>query len=97
MYIRTSVFVSFETNAFQSTLVCWPIMQQTSLYKSHTIEDNFKNKLWEGYSIEFKYVKKHMFRPKPQNRRFSDTTKNRDLMTKMQNTAKKKKDYKEGN
>ena len=31
VYIRTSVFVSFETNetnAFQSTLVCWPIMQQ---------------------------------------------------------------------
>ena len=30
VYIRTSVFVSFETNetnAFQSTLVCWPIMQ----------------------------------------------------------------------
>ena len=30
MYIRTSVFVSFETdetNAFQSTLVCWPIIQ----------------------------------------------------------------------
>ena len=63
----------------------------TSLYKNHTIEENFKNKLWEGYSIEFKYVKKHMFRPKPQNRRLSDTTKNRDLMTKMQNTAKKRK------
>ena len=32
VYIRTSVFVSFktnETNTFQSTLVCWPIMQQT--------------------------------------------------------------------
>ena len=60
-------------------------------YKNHTIEENFKNKLWEGYSIEFKYVKKHMFRPKPQNHRLSDTTKNRDLMTKMQNTAKKRK------
>ena len=32
-----------------------------------------------------------MFRPKPQNCRLSDTTKNRDLMTKMQNTAKKRK------
>ena len=63
----------------------------TSLYKNHTIEENFKNKLWEGYSIEFKYVKKHMFRPKPQNCRLSDTTKNHDLMTKMQNTAKKRK------
>ena len=63
----------------------------TSLYKSHTIEDNFKNKLWEGYSIEFKYMKKHMFRPKPQNCHFSDTTKNRDLTTKMQNTAKNRK------
>ena len=32
-----------------------------------------------------------MFRPKPQNHRSSDTTKNRDLVTKMQNTAKKRK------
>ena len=63
----------------------------TSLYKNHTIEENFKNKLWEGYSIEFKYVKKHMFRPKPQNCRLSDTTENCDLTTKMQNTAKKRK------
>ena len=46
----------------------------TSLYKNHTIKENFKNKLWEGYSIEFKYVKKHMFRPKPQNCCLSDTT-----------------------
>ena len=36
-------------------------------------------------------MKKHMFRPKPQNFRFSDTTKNRDLTTKMQNTAKNRK------
>ena len=63
----------------------------TSLYKNHTIKENFKNKLREGYSIEFKYVKKHMFRPKLQNRRLSDATKNRDLMTKMQNTTKKRK------
>ena len=63
----------------------------TSLYKNHTIEEIFKNKLWEGYSIEFKYMKKHMFRPKPQNRHFSDTTKNHDLTTKMQNTAKNRK------
>ena len=32
-----------------------------------------------------------MFRPKPQNFHFSDTTKNRDLTTKMQNTAKNRK------
>ena len=32
-----------------------------------------------------------MFRPKPQNCRFSDTTKNHDLTTKMQNTAKNRK------
>ena len=32
-----------------------------------------------------------MFRSKPQNHRFSDTTKNRDLRTKMQNTAKNRK------
>ena len=63
----------------------------TSLYKNQAIKENFKNKLSEGYSIEFKYVKKHMFRPKPQNFRFSDTTKNRDLTTKMQNTAKNRK------
>ena len=36
MYIRTSVFVSFETNEtittrIQSTLVCWPIIQQPKL------------------------------------------------------------------
>ena len=63
----------------------------TSLYKNHTINKNFKNKLWEGYSIEFKYMKKHMLRPKPQNHCFSETTKNRDLITKMQNTAKNRK------
>ena len=27
VYILTSVFVSFKTNVFHSTLVCWPIMQ----------------------------------------------------------------------
>ena len=32
-----------------------------------------------------------MFRPKPQNFCFFDTTKNRDLTTKMQNTAKNRK------
>ena len=32
-----------------------------------------------------------MFRPKPQNHHLSDTTKNCDLMTKMQNAAKKRK------
>ena len=60
----------------------------TSLYKNHTIEENFKNKLWEGYSIEFKYVKKNMFRPKPRNPHLSYNIKKRNLTTK---SAKKRK------
>ena len=88
-----SAFTTRKVNA--EMLYCpSPTFAWTSLYKNHAIKENFKNKLWEGYSNEFKYVKKHMFRPKPQNFRFSDTTKNRDLTTKMQNTAKNKKDYK---
>ena len=60
----------------------------TSLYKNHTVEENFKNKLWEGHSIEYKYLKKNMFRPKPQKPRVSYNIKKRDLTTK---TAKKRK------
>ena len=61
------------------------------MYKNHTIEKNVKNKLWEGYSIKFKYVKKLIFRPKQQNRRSSLITRNRDSKTEKGEIIKKRK------
>ena len=36
-----------------------------SLYKNKQIEDNFENKLWECYSVPYRYAKKNILKLKP--------------------------------
>ena len=39
-----------------------------SVYKNLDIEPSLENKLWEGHSVQFRYARKHMFRPKSRKR-----------------------------
>ena len=66
----------------------------TSVYKHLKIEQNLQNKLWQGNSVQFQYIKKHMFRPKDwkkdskqHSKRYSESDSKRDgkLINKMSN------------
>ena len=38
---------------------------RASLYKNQQIEDNFENKVWECYSVPYRYAKKNVLKSKP--------------------------------
>ena len=56
-----------------------------SLYKNQQIEDHFKNKVWECYSVPYRYAKKNILisKPKRQNPNIKNKSKNSKVGKKM--------------
>ena len=56
-----------------------------SLYKNQQIKDHFENKVWEGYSVPYRYVKKNILKSKPkrQNPKIKNKSKNSKVGKKM--------------
>ena len=56
-----------------------------SLYKNQQIEDHFENKVWECYSVPYRYAKKNILKSKPrrQNPNIKNKNKNSKVGKKM--------------
>ena len=56
-----------------------------SLYKNQQIEDHFENKVWECYSVPYRYAKKNILKSKPkrQNPKIKNKSKNSKVGKKM--------------
>ena len=56
-----------------------------SLYKNQQIEDHFENKVWECYSVPYRYAKKNILKSKPtrQNPKTKNKSKNSKVGKKM--------------
>ena len=56
-----------------------------SLYKNQQIEDHFENKVWECYSVPYRYAKKNILKSKPkrQNPNIKNKSKNSKVGKKM--------------
>ena len=58
---------------------------RASLYKNQQIEDHFENKVWECYSVPYRYAKKTILKSKPkrQNPNIKNKSKNSKVGKKM--------------
>ena len=56
-----------------------------SLYKNQQIEDHFENRVWECYSVPYRYAKKNILKSKPkrQNTKIKNKSKNSKFGKKM--------------